>query len=68
MDGVYSVAMPLSFIVANTYLEFFAERISTPAGIVPGAGVLAIMFAWAIVAIHAYRIAQANPIKALRYE
>ena len=62
------VAMPLSFFVANEYLEFFAERISTPAGIVAGAGVLAIMFAWAIVAIHAYRIAQANPIKALRYE
>jgi putative ABC transport system permease protein len=33
-----------------------------------GAGLLAVVFAWAIVALHAVKIARANPIKALRYE
>ena len=39
-----------------------------PAGIVVMAGVLAVIFSWAIVAIHATKIALANPINALRYE
>ncbi len=38
------------------------------AGIVAGAGVLAVALAWAIVAVHAVKIARANPIRALRYE
>jgi len=62
------VAMPLAYVAAGQYLNFFAERISTTAGIVVGAGVLAVAFAWAIVAVHAIKIARANPIRALRYE
>jgi len=62
------VAMPLAYVAAGQYLNFFAERISTTAGIVIGAGVLAVAFAWAIVAVHAIKIARANPIRALRYE
>ncbi len=54
--------------VRDAYLNFFAERISTTAGIVAGAGFLAVVLAWAIVAVHAIKIARANPIKALRYE
>jgi len=61
-------ALPLAYFASNAYLNFFAERISAPAGIVAGAGLLAIVFAWCIVAIHAIRIARSNPIKALRYE
>ncbi len=62
------ITMPLAYLAARQYLIFFAERISTTAGIVAGAGLLAIALAWAIVAIHAIKIARANPIKALRYE
>ena len=29
---------------------------------------LAVLLAWAIVGVHALRIARANPIRALRYE
>jgi putative ABC transport system permease protein len=61
-------ALPLAYFASDTYLNFFADRISAPAGIVAGAGILAIAFAWSIVAIHAVRIARANPIHALRYE
>lgn len=62
------VALPLAYFASNTYLSFFADRIAAPAAIVAGAGVLAIAFAWAIVAVHAFRVARANPIHALRYE
>ncbi len=62
------VALPLAYFASDMYLNFFADRISAPAGIVAGSGVMAILFSWAIVAIHAVRIARANPIKALRYE
>ncbi len=62
------VALPLAYFAANTYLTFFADRITLIGPIVAGAGALSVVFAWAIVAMHAMRVAQANPIHALRYE
>ena len=62
------VALPLAYVASNMYLDFFADRIGMPAGIVLGAGAIAIMTAWGIVAIHALRVARENPIHALRYE
>ena len=62
------IALPLAYVAANTYLEFFADRITFTAPIVGGAGTLSVLLAWAIVAVHAYRVARANPIHALRYE
>ena len=62
------VALPLAYLAAGSYLTFFADRISYPGPIVGIAGAIAVLFAWCIVAIHAYRVARANPIHALRYE
>lgn len=62
------LALPLAYFASNMYLNFFAERISAPAGIVVGSGVAAILFSWVIVGIHAWRVARENPIRALRYE
>lgn len=62
------IALPLAYLASNTYLDFFADRIDTAAGIVFVAGVLGVIFSWVIVAMHAVRIARANPIVALRYE
>jgi putative ABC transport system permease protein len=62
------VALPLSYFATDQYLNFFAERISLPVGIVALAGVVTILFSWGIVAIHAVSVARANPIAALRYE
>jgi putative ABC transport system permease protein len=62
------IALPLSYLAANTYLNFFAERIPMPEGIVGFAGLLAVFVAWSIVAVHAVRVAAASPIRALRYE
>jgi putative ABC transport system permease protein len=62
------VALPLSYFAADQYLNFFAERITLPIGIVALAGFMTILFSWGIVAIHAISVARANPIAALRHE
>ena len=62
------VALPAAYVMSSAYLDFFAERIAMPAGIVLGAGAVAVLFAWAIVAVHAIKIARANPMKALSHE
>ncbi len=61
-------ALPLAYFASGQFLRFFADRIAFPEAIVAGAGIVAVLFAWLIVGIHALRIARANPIKALRYE
>lgn len=61
-------ALPAALFASNAYLGFFAERISLPLGTLALAGMVAILFAWGTVAIHALRISRANPILALRYE
>jgi len=62
------VALPLAYFASNTYLTFFADRITLTAPIVGVAGAISVLVAWGIVAIHAVRVARANPIHALRYE
>jgi putative ABC transport system permease protein len=60
--------LPAAFFASNIYLDFFADRIESPIVILLVAGVVAVVLAWSTVAGHAYRIACANPIIALRYE
>jgi len=62
------IALPAAFFASSTYLNFFAERIQSPIVILLVAGVIAVLLAWGTVAGHAYRIARANPVLALRYE
>ena len=62
------IALPLSYLASDVYLNFFAERITIQSGIVMLAGVIAVLFSWVIVALHALRVARSNPINALRYE
>ena len=62
------IALPAAFFASNIYLDFFADRISSPIVVLLVAGVIAVMLAWGTVAGHAYRIARANPVLALRYE
>ncbi len=61
-------ALPAAYFASGQFLSFFADRIAFPEGIVVTAGVASVAFAWVIVGIHAFRIARANPIHALRYE
>jgi putative ABC transport system permease protein len=62
------ISLPLAYLASSTYLNFFADRIDTTIPILMVAGATAVMLAWGTVAGHAYRIARANPIYALRYE
>ena len=61
-------ALPAAYFASSTYLDFFAERIESPIGVLLIAGVISVLLAWTTVAGHAYRIARANPVLALRYE
>ena len=60
--------LPAAYFASGVFLRFFADRIAFTEVIVVGAGALAVLLAWAIVGVHALRIARANPIRALRYE
>jgi putative ABC transport system permease protein len=62
------IALPAAFFASNMYLDFFADRIESPILVLLVAGGIAVMLAWTTVAGHAYRIARANPVLALRYE
>jgi putative ABC transport system permease protein len=62
------IALPLAYFAANTYLDFFPNRLSLPGAIILVAGCLGVVLSWAIVSVHAMRVAYANPIHALRYE
>ena len=61
-------ALPLAFFASNMYLQFFAERIGFQIPLIIVAGVIAVGLAWCVIALHAFKVAKANPIKALRYE
>jgi putative ABC transport system permease protein len=63
-----AVALPAAFFASKIYLDFFADRIQSPAIILIVAGLIAVILAWTTVAGHAIRIARANPVLALRYE
>ncbi|MGK0222041.1 MAG: putative ABC transport system permease protein, partial [Limisphaerales bacterium] len=62
------LALPLAYLAANQFLQFFADRINLVEVIVVVAGVVAVLVSWTIVGIHALRIARSSPILALRHE
>lgn len=62
------IALPLAYFSMNLYLDFFSDRIGLPIGIIAIAGMIGVVAAWGIVAMHAASVARANPINALRYE
>jgi putative ABC transport system permease protein len=67
------IAWPVSFFLMERWLGTFRHAIdlTSPSlllGIFGGAGLLAVLIAWATTAGHAYRVARARPSKALRCE
>ena len=62
------IALPLAYFSINLYLDFFSDRIGLPIGIIAIAGMIGVIAAWGIVAMHAASVARSNPILALRYE
>jgi putative ABC transport system permease protein len=62
------IAWPIAYYYLHGWLEGYAYRISLSPLYFVGAGVAALVIAWATVFVHASRVAKANPIHALRYE
>jgi putative ABC transport system permease protein len=62
------IAWPLAWYYLQGWLQGFAYRISLSPYYFLGAGVAALLIAWVTIFAHAYRVARANPINALRYE
>ncbi|HJR57362.1 MAG TPA: ABC transporter permease [Rhizomicrobium sp.] len=63
-----AIAWPLAWYYLQSWLEGFAYRITLNPLYFVGIGLAALLIAWATVFTHAWRVARANPIHALRYE
>lgn len=62
------IALTIAYFASNAYLEFFAERIGLPYGMLIGAGIGGLILSWATVATHAFNIAKTNPVNTLYHE
>jgi putative ABC transport system permease protein len=62
------IAWPLAWYYLHGWLQGFAYRIPLNPLYFIGAGLVALLIAWATIFAHARRVAGANPINALRYE
>lgn len=62
------VALPVAVYMVNDWLNGFAYRIDMEAAPFIMVALTAVAIGWATVAGHAFKVARANPVKALRYE
>jgi len=62
------IAWPIAYYYLRGWLEGYAYRIPLSPLYFVGAGVAALVIAWATVIVRAAHVARANPINALRYE
>jgi putative ABC transport system permease protein len=62
------IAVPSAYLASGIYLDFFSERIDFVIPVILSACVLAILFAWTIVAVHAIKVSRVKPACSLRYE
>ena len=63
-----AIAWPLAWYYLRGWLQGFAYRISLNPLYFAGVGTVALVIAWITIFTHAWRVARANPINALRYE
>lgn len=62
------IAWPVAFYFINDWLSAFAYRVELNVLPFLATGALALFIGWVTVAGHAFLVARANPIRALRYE
>jgi putative ABC transport system permease protein len=63
-----AIAWPVAWYYLHDWLQGYAYRIALSPLYFLGAGGAALLIAWVTVFVHARRVAEANPIHALRYE
>ncbi len=66
--GAIVIALPMAYFASGLYLDFFADPFSLQVPVILSAGLITVLVAWVVIALHAGRVARANPIVALRYE
>lgn len=59
-------AFPLAYFAADIYLNFFPERIASTVSVIALSGLLALLFAWLVIAMQAFKVAVSSPIETLR--
>jgi len=64
----FLIAVPISWLVMNKWLEDFAYRITIGWGIFLGSGLIALVIAFATISYQAIKAAVASPVKSLRSE
>jgi putative ABC transport system permease protein len=62
------IAWPVAWYYLHGWLQGFADRITLSPLYFAAAGIVALLIAWATIFAHAWRVARANPIHALRTE
>lgn len=62
------VAWPVAWLVLRRWLDGFAYRIDVPPAAFAGAGLAALAVALATVALHAWKVANTSPARALRHD
>jgi putative ABC transport system permease protein len=62
------LAWPAGYFVMSRWLHSFAYRIDLAVWMFVVAGGVAISIAWLTVSLHAFAVARARPVEALRYE
>jgi putative ABC transport system permease protein len=62
------IAWPLAWWAMDHWLHGFAYRVDLPPWLFLAATALALLIAWATVSVHAWLVARAKPVTALRYE
>ncbi len=63
-----AIALPLSYFIAQQWLESFAYRIDLQWWYFAGAGLLALLIAWFTVGLQTVKAARVNPVECLRDE
>jgi putative ABC transport system permease protein len=62
------IALPIAWLMMSKWLESYAYRIVLTPWYFLGAGLLAVMIAFATISIRTIKAAKANPVKSLRTE
>jgi len=63
-----AIAWPIAWYYLHGWLQGFADHVWLNPVYFVGAGLAALVIAWATILTHALRVARTNPIHALRYE
>ena len=66
--AAFGFAAPLALLLMRQWLQGFAYKTSMSWELFLGAGLCVLLIAWLTVSYQAIRVAQTNPVEALRYE